>query len=124
MTIEEDQAVSAIIEETLETIPKSILQFYRNIPGRRPSEHSKEVGRILSKLTDEEVMVLVRDIIDSALFSTLHLMDLNFKDRKIRASFEPVENSDTEPFGSLLEAYRERVDPGGLIVPSDQEARS
>jgi hypothetical protein len=119
MPIVEDQAVSVIIEEILEAIPKSILQFYRNIPGRRPSEHSKEVGRILSKLTDEEVMVLARDIIDSALFSTLHLMDLNFKDREIKASFVSAKNLDTEPFGSLLEAYRERVDPGGIIVPDD-----
>lgn len=109
------EAVETIILET-QIIPEQLVHFYRALPGMAPSAHSKAVGDILAKLKDEEAMVLIRDIVDSTVFSMLHLFDLSFKDRHIQISFTRQQNPESAPFGTLLDAYRERVDPGGIVV--------
>lgn len=108
-------AIEAVILRT-KTLPEQILHFYRDLPGMSPSDHSKEVADILEKLQDEEAIVLLRDIVDSTIFSLLHLFDLDFMDRHIHVSFTRQQNPDSAQFGMLLDAYRERVDPGGKIV--------
>ena len=108
-------AVDAVIQET-RIIPEELLRFYRDLPGRSPSEHSKNVSRILSSLSDEEAIILIRDVVDSTVFSMLHLLDLSFKDRHIQVTFTRQQDPEAVSFGSLLDTYRERVDPGGKVV--------
>lgn len=111
----EIEAVETIILRT-KSMPEHLVQFHRALPGRAPSEHSKVISHILAKLSDEEAVLLIRDVVDSTVFSLLHLFDLGFKDRHIRVSFDRIHNPELAPFGTLLDTYRERVDPGGMIL--------
>lgn len=110
------EVVETIIADVVEQMPKGTLRFYRDLPGMRPSEHSRMIRDILIKLNDDEVISIIADITDRAVFSLLHLFDLSFKDRHIQVSFTRQQDPDSAPFGSLLDTYRERVDPGGNIV--------
>lgn len=116
-----DISVEAVETMILEAsiIPEELVRFYRALPGRSPSEHSKAVSHIIAKLQDEEAIVLIRDVVDSTLFSMLHLFDLDFKDRHIQVSFARQKNPDSAPFGILLDIYRERVDPGGIVAQAE-----
>ena len=116
-----DIAVEAIVAETVVALPDDILQFYRNLPGRRPSEHSLRLQGVLSKLTDEEARILIRDIVDSSIFSVLSLIDQGFKDRNIATSFTVTSSDDSPVMGRALEIYRQRVNPGGQITSEFRE---
>ena len=110
------EAVDAIIRDIMETMPERTVRFYRNLPGMQPSDHSKTIEDILSKLSDREAVSMVSDIVDRTIFALLHLFDLGFKDRHIQVSFTRQQDPSSAPFGTLLDAYRERVDPGGKII--------
>ena len=109
------EIVSAIEAEIISTLPIAILGFYRNLPGRRPSDHSRRVSETLYKLDDQESIELIRDIIDRTVFSLINLMDESFKEKKIMVTFVKDGASSDLVESPLLETYRKIVDPGGII---------
>jgi hypothetical protein len=114
-----DDVVSAIIVETVDTMPGGLLSFYRDLPGRSPSEHSKCVAATLASLTDDQATELVRTIVDATVFSLLYLMDVSFKNMNISVAFHRGNDSASPADHPLLERYRFKVSPGGILDSRD-----
>ena len=110
-----DDIVDVIILETVRSIPNETLSFYRNLPGRRPSDLSKRVAASLREMPDDAARELIADIVDSAVFSLLYLLDNDFKS-SIRVELKRGAQTCRPSDFPLLEAYRQRVDPGGVVI--------
>ena len=111
-----EQAVESIILETIQTLPKNLVAFYRDLPGRRPSDHSIRMSHIIAGLDDDDALALLRDVTDATVFSLLGLFDAQFKDGHIRVRFDWDATPGEPDEDPLLEIYRMRVDPGGAIA--------
>lgn len=107
------EAVDAIVANIVETLPNSLLEFYRNPPGRKPSQQTLKVSEIVKKLDDDEALALIRSVMDGSLFAVLSLFDMNFKDKNIEVHFRRSTGLET---ALLHELYRLHVDPGGQIA--------
>jgi hypothetical protein len=111
-----ETVVESIIMETIDFLPQDINEFYRNLPGRQPSDHSLRVQKALNNLSEDEAIILIRDIVDSSVFAVLSLMDQGFKDKRIKTSFTKLPSGEQPLFGCAVEAYHQRVSPGGYIA--------
>lgn len=113
MNSAEDAIINEICVNLIDAMPQRILDFYRNIPGRRPSEHSINVSRILSEIDDVKAIELIKDIVDRSVFSILNLIDNNFDGRCIKSEFV-FGDGDDEVQHEFVERYRIVMDPGGI----------
>jgi hypothetical protein len=106
-------AVETIVIDILQSLPRSLLEFYENPPGRRPSDNTLLLQGITREIGADRTLRLVTDVVDATIHSMLSLMDQGFKDEHLRTEFLAVANA--EPwFGDLRDRYRNLVDPGGL----------
>lgn len=112
----EGVVISAICAETVETLPDTLLNYYRNPPGRRPGARVLSIKDNVAPLSDADVTEIVRDVVDQTVFSLLHLLDLEFKDKGIVVGFGRRDEAITATSRSLVELYREKIDPGGVKV--------
>jgi len=111
----EDNVVEAIIVETVATLPSGFLEFYKDLPGRKPSELSVRLAAAWMAVDEDDAIDMIRDVVDRTVFSMLYLIDARFKNLKIATSFDHADTS-AEPFPTdLHNRYRQRVEPGGLI---------
>ena len=115
-----EAVIESIIAETIDFLPQDINEFYRNLPGRNPSDHSLRVQRVLNKLSEDEAIVLIRDIVDSSVFAILSIIDQGFKDKQIVTLVTKGPSGEQPLYGHAVEAYRQRVSPGGYMeIQSD-----
>ena len=112
----ESDTIDTLIIETLTSLPRAVLDFYRAPPGRAPSDHTKIISNILHEISDESAILLITDIVDRTSFSVLYLMDSDFKSMNIKTTFNRLSDSITAGVDEvfLLDLYRERVNVGGL----------
>ena len=108
--------VEALVMETVQTLPDSLLGSCRNLTGRRPSDLTQSVARIAEKLDDGDALIFIRDIVDATVFSVLGLVDAGFKDLNVETRFDRSTSTVDLPDDPLLDLYRERVDPGGVVA--------
>lgn len=113
MTQVSEQVVSAIVSETVASLPEEIYRFYQNLPGRNPSIISKSIAGTLSQIDEIHAVELIRDIVDRTVFSILYLVDSGFKDRMISTEFKSISGMQSD--SHLVDTYRDQVDPGGVI---------
>src|SRR5688572_27445731 len=112
------QVTDAIIHETINTIPQALLSFYRDLPGRMPSERSKRISKTLEYIEDTAAEELIRDAVDMTIHGILYLMDNRFKDKGIQVLFIREGHDSIPKDCPLLELYREKVEAGGEVFPS------
>lgn len=115
-----DAVVEAIIIDIIRTLPQGILAGYKKPPGRAPSDLSKRLSLIVSKLDDEDAYELIRDVVDASVFTILYLLDNNFKDLAVETVFRRNEEECLPAQCSLLEKYRMRIDPGGIEYTGEE----
>ncbi len=114
MTKLSDEMLEAIVLE-FQSMPKGLLQAYRNPPGRKPSALLLRLRDVIAHLDDEAAEALIRDVIDAAAFQMIYLMGAGFKvglDLAISRGGEREHLSGS----ALHEDYRARMDPGGIPV--------
>ncbi|MBO9579407.1 MAG: hypothetical protein J7498_00750 [Sphingobium sp.] len=91
----------------------------QNPPGRTPSAQSLELAKLWNRLSVEEATILTADIVDSATFSVISLIDHDFKNSGLHGSFEvdggAKKLDSRELCGELIEAYRAQVAPHGVL---------
>ncbi len=108
--------LEAIIAETVETLPGGLLSSYRNPPGRRPHDYVKRIQSTLAPIDDDAASELIRDVVDSAVFAMLTLMDSQFKNLGISVELRRGSTTCDLSDVSLHEGYRMRVQPGGHMA--------
>ena len=107
--------VDSIVTETVSSLPNDVLSFYRNLPGRKLSETSKKISRLLSNMDDQTALELIVDIVDRSVFSILYLIDNDFKDQKIGTVFTKESLASGPDDCRLVERYRDKVEPNGIV---------
>ena len=108
-----NEMLRAIIVETIDTMPEELLAYYRNPPGRRPHEHVRQIQSAIAEVDDATVKVLIRDIVDRAVFQMLFLTGASFKDAHMATTISRGAFSECLADAVLHEKYRLQVDPGG-----------
>lgn len=108
-----NEMLRAIIVETVDTMPEELLAYYRNPPGRRPPEHVRRIQTAIADMDDAIVKLLIRDIVDRAVFGMLYLTGASFKDAHIATTISRGALSESLADSVLHEEYRLQVDPGG-----------
>jgi hypothetical protein len=115
----EDAFVDVIIEDGYLAGPEILFRSLREPAGRAPSDRSKRVAHALSKLGEEEALLVVRSVLDAATLSIISLFDHDFKNSGLHArlSFgsQVADTRDNPTFGR---AYRSRVEPHGVLSES------
>jgi hypothetical protein len=112
----QNEIVETVIAETLVRLPLDVLDFYRNLLGRKPTETSKKIAEGVADLKDEIVLDFARDIVDRTIFSIFYLLDNNFKDKQIQVQFRESGNITSFEQVGLVEIYREKVDLHGIVL--------
>lgn len=107
--------IDAIILEVILNLPNELLHFYENLPGRQPSKHHRKIAAIIKAIDSQDALSIIRDVADSCVFSILYLIDSDFKDKSIETSFHRGPKNAKRSGPELLEYYRDKVNPGGLI---------
>ena len=114
-----DRLVDAVVTAGWLTNIDALVASRQNPPGRAPSARSRELATLWNRLSDEDARILAADLVDSATFSVLSLIDQDFKNSGLHASFEVdggTEKLDSrELCGELIEAYRAQVAPHGVM---------
>jgi hypothetical protein len=111
--------VDIIIEDGYLSEPRVLLRSLREPTGRAPSETSQQVANALSKLDDEEALMVVRSVLDAATLSILSLFDHDFKNSGLHARLSNGSQAmDTQDSPSFWQAYRSRVEPHGVLTQS------
>ncbi|MEE4199534.1 hypothetical protein [Erythrobacter sp.] len=106
-----DEMLRAVIIET-ETLSAGLLNSYRHPPGRKPSETQMRLRDALATLDDEVVEMLIRDVLDAAVFQMIYLMGNGFKsDLDVEISRG---NEREQLMSALYEDYRAYIEPGGV----------
>jgi hypothetical protein len=109
-------AVNAIIEDIVRTLPIDILESYISPPGRRPAPSLLAISSTVREIGDDKTLALIKDVMDATIFSLLALIDAGFKGNEVRVALVPW-TGEADSFAlRLVEEYRLRVDPGGVVV--------
>jgi hypothetical protein len=110
MTTLTDEMLQAITLE-IQSLPKGLLEAYRNPPGRKPSGTLLMLKGAIAHIDDETAEALIRDVVDAAVFQMIYLLGAGFKsDLKVEIS----RGDEREHLSCTLhEDYRGYIDPGG-----------
>ena len=111
-----DDVISAVIADVLKPASESIYGFYEKPPGRRPSDQTKRISAAIALLEKQAAVEIIRDVVDRTIFSMLYLMDAEFKEYHIETIFRSHADGKAVTAQQLLDRYRSKVDPGGIIV--------
>jgi hypothetical protein len=112
MTTLMNEMMDAIVIET-QGIPSGLLKYYRNPPGRKPSEGVLKIRDTLADMDDDTALLLIRDVVDSAVFTMVYLLGSGFK-CDLSIDLNRAGNRERLDDSGLTEDYRLRVDPGGI----------
>lgn len=112
MTTLMDEMLDALVIES-QLLPAGLLEAYRNPPGRKPSESVLRIRGAFAEMDDATAMLLLRDVVDAAVFQMVYLLGAGFKSN---LCVDVSRNGNRERLlGSALhEEYRARVEPGGV----------
>lgn len=111
MTTLTGEMLDALVIES-QSLPAELLRAYRNPSGRRPRESVLRIRDALSDTDDATALLLLRDVVDAAVFQMVYLLGAGFKSN---LCVDLSREGDRERvLGSALhEEYRARVEPGG-----------
>jgi hypothetical protein len=109
-----EEVTSAVITETIFTLPNEIYSFYENVPGRAPSELTLRISETVKSLDKDAALELITDVVDRCNFSILYLLQDRFKNLDIETRFEKERTGVAQSADRVLEVYRSKIDPGGV----------
>jgi hypothetical protein len=110
------EMIDAIASE-FQSMPGDLLKFYRDPPGRKPSEHLLRLRNAIASIDDETMEALIRDVVDATVFQMVYLMGASFKSDLDLAISRGDEQESLR--GTVLhENYRAHINPGGIPFKS------
>lgn len=112
MTTLTGEMLDALIVES-QSLPEELLRAYRNPPGRKPTESVLRITDALAKTDDATALLLLRDVVDAAVFQMVYLLGVGFKSN-LSVDISREGNRERLHGSALHEDYRARVEPGGI----------
>lgn len=110
-----EEITDAIVTDIVARLPEGLLKIYMSPPGRKPSADLMNISSLVHEIGSDKALMLIRDVMDTTIASVLGLIDLDFKDSKIRISAEKVLPDTSAEETEFADLYRYRVDPGGHV---------
>ena len=117
MTTLMNEMMDAIVVET-QSLPSELLKHYRNPSNRKPSEGRLQIRDALADMDDDTALLLVRHVVDAAVFQMVYLLGVGFK-CDLSIDLNRAGNRERLDDSGLTEDYRLRVDPGGIPYRED-----
>ncbi|PLK22887.1 hypothetical protein C0V72_12510 [Porphyrobacter sp. TH134] len=96
-----------------QSLPAELLGAYRNPPGRKPNESVLRIRDALVNTDDATALLLLRDVVDAAVFQMVYLLGAGFKSN-LSVDISRDGNRERLDDSALHEEYRARVEPGGI----------
>ena len=112
MTTLSGEMLDALVIES-QSLPVDLLRAYRNPPGRKPNESVLRIRDALVNTDDATALLLLRDVVDAAVFQVVYLLGAGFKSN-LSVDISRDGNRERLDDSALHEEYRARVEPGGI----------
>lgn len=112
MTTLTGEMLDALVIES-QSLPAELLRAYRNPPGRKPTESVMRIRDALGDTDDATALLLLRDVVDAAVFQLVYLLGAGFKSN-LSVDISRDGNRERLNGSALHEEYRARVEPGGI----------
>lgn len=112
MTTLTGEMLDALVDES-QLLPAELLGAYRNPPGRKPTESVLRIRDALADMDDATALLLLRDVVDAAVFQMVYLLGAGFKSN-LCVDISREGNRERLHGSALHEEYRARVEQAGI----------
>jgi hypothetical protein len=108
--------ITALIERTLTRLPGELTEMLRSPSGRNRGDYINQVSNLVADLSDENLLVLLKSIIDTTVYNVLYVLDDGLAQRGLRIELSELREPRDFSEPPLIERYRNLVEPGGTVA--------